>query len=372
MRPVILIPGMGGSVLVRKGAEHKRFLHKRLIDNRWINIDVVNRTAKWKRDMEYEFNGAGLIGYDPDIIPFEFGSVKGVTDIVSEFGLLTKGHSRWLDTAYNHTYFGTLCDELVSVGYTDNVNLFGASYDFRLILDPVVMAATFEKFRRLIEGAAAKVPAVVVCHSAGGIVFKLFLTNYVDLEWRQKYIKESIYVNVPFSGLPASVRCVVTGDFYYPALRKHYTELIRRNSAIIMCLPNELAYDKDEVFFMGGGGTGGLGDVSIRNYKALENENKAFKMWRCLNAPLLKDIAIPIKSPSTLIMCNNVLTGGQYNAQSVVSRAEWGDGVVPTRSLLSGIKAFNENSIDLHIMKGTHVGIIRTREFMDIVLAKII
>lgn len=384
MRPVILVPGMGGSILVRKGQEHKRLFHKRVLYNRWINLESMNLSQRWKRDMAYnvDFDNRCFTAYDPQIIPYEFGSTRGVTDIVSEFGLLSEKNRGWLDRSFNHSYFATLCEELGAAGYRDRIDLLGAPYDFRLILDPAIMTATFEKMRLLIEGgvaANAGLGAVCICHSVGGILFKIFLTKHVDLEWRARYIHNVVYVNVPFSGIPAAIRSVTAGDFYYPALHRVYKDVVQRNSAIVMCMPNRLAYDADEVFMGPRVGVGG--DITINNYRDLEGTgvSPSFRMWRQMVVPLLKDLFMPLHCPTTIVICDSGVASSRFVFEGElgekypdVLETEPGDCIVPLRSLMAGTKLFSEDSCDLFVMDATHVGVLRSREFIDMVLAKII
>ena len=50
MKPVIIVPGLGGSLLINKKTPTKIIFNKEVINNRWININPFSQQyiSKWK------------------------------------------------------------------------------------------------------------------------------------------------------------------------------------------------------------------------------------------------------------------------------------------------------------------------------------
>ena len=190
MRPVVLIPGMGGSMLVKRSQVGSSDKSVR-ITNRWQNINIlqsIKHAEQWKLDMQLHFD------YDQHkritgvrnalqngIDVHDFGGTLGIKRLLPELNNLPEFWQNHINEQCNFQYFDNMCNELYTVGYEDHVSLFGIPYDFRIILDPLARAELFKKTKALIENVNQK--CVIVSHSLGGIVFKWFLSTYVDESW---------------------------------------------------------------------------------------------------------------------------------------------------------------------------------------------
>ncbi|CAA6663032.1 unnamed protein product [Spirodela intermedia] len=99
----------------------------------------------------------------------------------------------------------TLLQRLEAAGYRDGVDLFGAPYDFRRLL---------QDLKGLIErgsAAAGGKPAVVVAHSMGNL-FVLRLLARSSPSWRRRFVKHFISIAAPWGGAVAEMYTAATGD----------------------------------------------------------------------------------------------------------------------------------------------------------------
>lgn len=359
MRPILLIPGIGGSVLVKKGQEHKQILNQKLVDNRWINIYPYNPLSvkQWKQEMGVEIirdqNGriSRVLPKDTDIVPFDVGGSRGVQDVVPEFTFLNKATQNKLESAFQYRYFHTLCSYFHRHGYVDHNNLLGLPYDFRLVLDPQYRQQLFEQIRTMIEGASLRnggEKVVIVGHSLGCILFKWFLTTFVDQGWIDAYVQRFICISAPFGGAMFAMRAVVSGDYYVPLFHKVYKEEIQTNTGIVMCLPNRLSYDnqtplmdilKDNT------------QVNLDSYSQLADRGMiAFELWRDLYEPHLDVIAKTVRVPTHVVCCIDKNAPSMYYTDTLddypyqTSHVR-GDGVVDSNSLLVYEKVFDRHHL---------------------------
>lgn len=353
MRPIVMIPGIGGSILVQKGAETRRLFHKSVPDNRWVNIYVASKhgLSRWKRDMRCDmiYDDTGRItGVRPEInhiYAYDFGGTKGIKDIMPEFLLLPPQYQNMLDDMFHHRYFHALSDQMYGYGYRDNYSLFGAPYDFRFILDPQIRSAYFKQLQSLIEGACKRTGerAVIVTHSLGGIMLKWFATVCVSQEWIDKHIERWVCISAPFGGSYHALYAATSGEHYIPSMRSSVQMELQRNLGIIACFPNDLAFDKNEVLLQADE------SVTIETYSHLAQKGLIpFRLWTDLYKDALSyAIKPPVRIP-THVVCgskmNSTMGRGVADAwDTPPSRMEYitGDGIVPLHSLLSIEKIVN-------------------------------
>lgn len=346
MHPIVLIPGIGGSILVPRGHEYRPLLNKMVPNNRWVHIYAFTNKEieKWKKDMafDYVYDEHGTIQRmipRPSIVPFDIGGTKGVKDIVPEFLLLPSQYQKILDDIFHFRYFQPLCDFAYKRGYKDHKTILGVPNDFRFILDPLVRAEFFRNLKECIERGClfGGDKAVVITHSLGGVLLKWFLTSEVTPEWIDKHIKQWVCICAPFGGSYQAVRAVCCGDHYVSSLRPYVQEELQRMTGIIMCLPNELAFDKNEQLLL----TNQNSPLTIANYAKYAGKGRTpFKIWTDMYQPHLETIAKKIKVPTHVIYTRNVPTYGKAYAEKwsdvhmQVATCE-GDGIVPAQSLMS-------------------------------------
>lgn len=130
---------------------------------------------------------------------------------------------------------------LVAIGgYTEGKDLFGAPYDWRLILDSTYWKSFSEAFRLSIEqntGGCSNTRASLVGFSLGGLVITRFLREQ-SLDWRARYIQRVILVGAPLGGCPRSFIsiCGVIEDvpgYDTPCVRR----FLQKCSGAFMCHP---------------------------------------------------------------------------------------------------------------------------------------
>lgn len=382
MRPIILIPGIGGSILVKKGHEYKNILNKKVVDNRWINIYPYNPLSvnQWKQEMGVKVirnRDSEIVRVVPktiDIEPMDIGGTLGVKDVVSEFTFFNRHAQSKLESAFQYRYFHNLCTYLYRRGYHDHQTLFGIPYDFRLVLDPVYRHQLFDTFKNMIETAAEKCggeKVVLVAHSLGAVIAKWFFTTHVSQEWIDTYIQQFICMSAPFGGAMFALRAVVSGDYYVPMFHKVYKDEIQKNTGIIMCLPNRLSYDmntqlldirKDERV------------ITLNNYHDIANEGQvSFQIWRDLYEPHLSKIESKIDVPTHVVCCVDKSAPSKYYSNTLDSYpydTEYihGDGVVDVKSLAVYEKLFAKEKLrDFIVPKTGHTQLISDQRVMHMI-----
>lgn len=348
MKPIVLIPGIGGSILVDRTQTHKQFMHWKLLDNRWLNIYPYHPSSvkRWKKDMAYQMlrdkgphqHIVGFTNYEnPNIDVYDMGGTQGMKDVVSEFLLLSKEHQQNLELQYHFRYFHSVCEHFYKMGYEDHRNLIGLPYDFRLALDPTARREMFEAFQTQIEQAVKRnrYPCVVVTHSFGGIMFKWFLHSpWIDDAWIKEHIYRWVCISCPFGGSAQTIPAVTSGDFYLPMFYKLFKEELATNSAMIACLPNMIGYDPHHPLIIDPNHK-----YTIRDYHSLAKKGYlAFEIWRDLYEPYLNMLCTPLSLKTHIVRANQMDTPDTYYVKSLEEypyKRDYvhGDGVVANHSL---------------------------------------
>lgn len=168
--PVILVPGLGGSVLYNK-------------NNQKIWPPVSN--CLFSKPMTLLTNLHNDIACNS---PKCLDNTSLKTIIGDPKGLIGDDwFSRYIlkDTFYDK--------------YTKMLNPYSFAYDFRLIMNPIYLDNLYNKYTKFIDELDK--PTVIFCHSLGGLVFHDYLTTK-DPIWIKNKIKKIIYINTPFDGSP--------------------------------------------------------------------------------------------------------------------------------------------------------------------------
>ena len=251
--------------------------------------------------------------------------------------------------------------------YLPYENLIGMPYDFRTILDPGVRNAYFEKLKHVIKSRVKKFGGkmFVISHSLGGILFKWFLSEYVDQAFIDKYIDCFVMVNAPFGGTPSAVKASLIGEFYIPFMHSLFSQFTSKVSGIIMTLPNPLCYKDSDVFLH-------LENPkhSISLHTFYHKHHLPFEIWKDLYLPYLHTIAKPLDVKSKLVLSTENQTAKAYyskNLDSAPFKIDYdmnGDGLIPSKSLTYGTKLFHNYEM-LNIPKTDHVGILSHPLFMS-------
>lgn len=369
MKPVVLIPGIGGCALVNKNQASKTVFGKPILDNRWVNFGIISTPQyhkRWKDDMQKiqyitDPLKQRIIGMQTDeaMDVYDFGGTNGVKNLLPELDTLPPMYNHKLDEIFTHTYFGSLCDYLGTKGYIDAETLFGAPYDFRTILDPSVRLLYFAKLMRLIEQNHE--PAVIVSHSFGGLLFKWFLGT-MEPSWIKEHIHHSINVSVPYGGSLPALMCMMQGSHYIPFLRGMVKQELNKVSGIISCFPNT---GTDPVIEFKDGK-----ELYVQEYTELENQRRipSLKVYNDLFSHGLTIIKKQVSVPSTFVYNNTTLTASFYNTSKDIYFRSRGDGVVTIDSL-QHFKDMYDTSIvnEIQVLYGNHTSVLLSKELRDVV-----
>jgi hypothetical protein len=384
MKPIVIIPGFGGSVLVNKLCKHKTIFGQPVIDNRWMNIAPFSKSNmdRWKDDMYVELKReisshhvTGYKNYDTNIVVYDNIGTRGLTNIVPELDLLSKSYQDILQRNFHYKYLGAMVECFTHHGYKEKQSIYGVPYDFRLILDDVVRNEFFGRVKYVMERALRKnrEPCVLITHSLGGVLFKWFASSFVDDAWLATHLHKWFCLSAPFGGTPLALRILFSGEYYVPMFNHMFKDPLRKNGGIIMCIPNSLAFDLDDVF------------LDIENpekqirlgdyHKLALNNNASFVIWRDLYEPSIGKIAKPVRLPVDVIYTTKVETPNWYKIKNngdspYKTRYGEGDGQVVKTSLEAADKLFlgHEKSVDIFDRRD-HIDIIEDERLFHRILS---
>ena len=388
MRPLILIPGVNGSILVNKNNQYKHVLHHKIPYNRWINTDILssqNGSIQWANDMKCTLRkdtSGKIIGItydDQDIVPFDIGGTRGIKDIIPELVHIPDYCRNLLDEWCNFRYFNSICHKLHDYSFEDHESLYGLPYDFRAILDPQTRQKTFESLQHYIEHCTRKMgrSSIIVTHSLGGILFKIFCSSCVDKKWLNKHIARWICINTPFGGCLYGMTSVLGGS-NNPLLPKVINSELKYVTGIIACMPNTLGYDEDEpLLYVGKNKTI---PITIKNYHELSNNSSKhisipFKIWIDLFEPLLPYLMKELDIPAHMILAKNMNTRVVPILKTLddiyptYTSNEIGDGVATMKSLKSYEKFLNPDRVRETILcNNNHSSILADKHLIRIIM----
>lgn len=295
-------------------------------------------------------------------------------DIIPEFTMLPPRYVDILDNTFKFRYFHHMCEMLYRHGYKDHRTLYGAPFDFRLIMDPITRNAYFHQLRQLIEHASHTThkSVVLVTHSLGGIVLKLFLTS-MSQTWIDTYLHHWVCISAPFGGSFIALRTVTSGDHYVYTMRTYVQDTLKYITGISMVLPNDMAFDKDEPLLW-------IDKperiITIQEYEQLSHEGELpFKLWTDMYKDTYRnELCKPISVNTTAVMSTDASTYGVSYAKTL-SDAPYntsyirGDGIVPARSLLSIEKVVDKNKLTDAVLYGQdHTSLLNNDQVNRIIL----
>jgi pimeloyl-ACP methyl ester carboxylesterase len=260
-RPIILIPGFGGSRLVDRCKSknitcEKRYLIPKLEQsipkNSFIDLNVFNKDWTEKFKLKYD-KEVGLLSND-SIDTYDFGGIDGIRNLCEDCTIIDNILNQFLkkeviNSIYNYRYYDVLINYLENHDYKSRKDLFGAPYDFRKIMIPEYLEMYFTKLRELIEEAYSKnnEGAILVAHSIGALVIYIFLTEYCNSDWKKKYIEKFISVAGPYGGCSVALKTLLSGLPKLTFLKDRYYEVLLYSSGLILALPNIYGYSKKEI-----------------------------------------------------------------------------------------------------------------------------
>lgn len=211
--PVILIPPVGGSKLeasLSRKDSVSPFCKLEGEDDVWLDVSnfIPGLIDCWEDEMRLTINGDGsfLSGEqlvaEPDGVNVHTTKYGDPRASVAEVG--------------GKTLFDEVIDQLHSLGYSDNHNLFAAPFDWRRGPGHWLDHDWKELFT-FVEQTVQKaggMPVIFVTASFGGAYFSSFLLHAegVDELWKRTYVASLVTLSSPFAGAAALLGALLWGD----------------------------------------------------------------------------------------------------------------------------------------------------------------
>lgn len=227
--PIILIPGLAGSVFKAKlrGSHPPHWWCSKSTDEFytiWLSIEEALPLQKdcllshllmdWNETSKRFVNAPG-VQLDTNV---DFGGVGGISSLDPNLAP---------ETGYFRSMIKYLQREL---GYTVGQDLHGAPYDWRLAPDGWSLNGEFyDKLTALLESTVARnqAPAHVVTHSLGGPAFLGFLHSKKP-DWVRRHVTSFIPINAPFAGSVKQIKADILGDnFDVPIIPNDYLKPVQ-------------------------------------------------------------------------------------------------------------------------------------------------
>lgn len=136
----------------------------------------------------------------------------GVTVRTTDFG----GMSGVNDLNILIETYGPLIRKFEDVGYTRNLNIIGAPYDFRFATSDLARRGFFDDLQNLVENTYEtnhQTKISLIAHSHGCNVIWKFL-QAMTKEWKDKYLLSFIPISGPFGGFLYSISYFASGHSF--------------------------------------------------------------------------------------------------------------------------------------------------------------
>jgi len=233
--PIVLLPGLYGSALTatyEKGyAKHWYCPKKQDNDLFWVNLKyVVPPTFNCLFEML-----SGYYDEAKDMVTSPPGLTVDVPDFGGEAGIAYVDAKGIFGLHFIES-FHSMLEYLKDKGYTIKKDLFGAPYDWRLAMNGLE-PTFFPKLKTLIETAYTlndNTKVAVLGYSCGGICIQRFFANFVDAEWKEKYIAKAIFLAPAFAGSPMTVD--VAWNRYFPILPILKSDTVTQTAETVPCV----------------------------------------------------------------------------------------------------------------------------------------
>ena len=190
-QPILLCPDIGGSKLYNK--------NKQIWPTTSHLSPFMQHSESWRKLFELNVKERNYI--DKKNILIKTGDTLDSINILYKYG-----------DAICYS-FHPLIHSLLRHKYKENINLYGAPYEFRKISNFKILLRYFSTLKKKIEFSFKKnkKSIVLVGHTLGGIILNIFLTYYVTQKWKKLYIRKFIAIHVPFLGCEIADMALVKG-----------------------------------------------------------------------------------------------------------------------------------------------------------------
>ncbi|KAJ1433735.1 Lecithin:cholesterol/phospholipid:diacylglycerol acyltransferase [Sesbania bispinosa] len=188
--PVLLVPGVGGSIL--HAVNDSDGNHER-VWVRFLSAEYKLKTKLWSR---YDPSTGKTVTMDANStikIPEDRHGLYAI-DILDPDLVIGS------ESVY---YFHDMIVEMRKWGYQEGTTIFGFGYDFR---QSNRLQETMDRFAaklELVYDAAGGKKINIISHSMGGLLVKCFMGLHCDIF--EKYVKNWIAIAAPFQGAPGCI-----------------------------------------------------------------------------------------------------------------------------------------------------------------------
>ena len=349
--PLVIIPGLGGSVLEAK-LHHRPRARDCSRNSDWYTIwaSIVQGATRYdcfQDNLQLYTNKSstyGLSNYTGvSIRPRDYGGTGGIE--------YSNAGTNEPPIAYMHELVKRLKDES---GYVSGVSVRAATNDFRIVGNAAALDYEYAKLKDLIEETfqlnnGSKVH--LLSHSLGGPLANLFLTTYVNHSWKETFIASHIMLSAVLLGSPVAIYAALSGpryDYVPQFLPSLVVPLIRTFPSIIWMWPRISAEGKNvwsnEQFVVTPSK-----NYSLTSLKELTEDVTGatilYAMWdeianrtkRSASDPFVKVLCLYANDTRTDLSIKTVDT---FDAKGTTLSSTWGDGTVSLRSL-EGCKSWS-------------------------------
>lgn len=322
---VIIIPGLGGSVLEAswnfpRSALPAKWCTMSGSEQIWPSLYSVTDQTCWGHEFATTISG-GQINSNSSVSPKGWGTLAGISTLLSiDLG--------FLDIPVEN-YFKDVITTLYAAGYTD---LVGAPYDFRLISNADVLVDFYQNLDSLVASAPGKV--VLMGHSLGCALAAGYLAQAPSASVAR--IDKFVAIAGPFAGAPKALQSVISGSqIGVPLTSDQFMNSIEKTlGGVIAMIPvttTGVWSAKDLVV------DPGTQTPNIVATLGLSRNQGAAQIYQSLLSRFWKPVTAKPRVPVTLIHGDQLPTVGtldysQSYANPKITYVE-GDGTVPMASL---------------------------------------
>ena len=360
--PVVLVPGLGGSILDVLYEDSYRPMHEICepeernqwssgVERLWPALadSFPGEVPELGELRECRLDDLAL-RFDPEtdhfssapgvrIRPRGWGCVDGISNLF-EFDL---GDRVLIHPSMSAVYEMLVEDLTEKHGYVVGQSLLGAPYDFRLMADDAYVRRFFGELKALIEESYEKTRTCdtgpkrvfVMGHSLGGPVLLHFLNTHVDQAWKDQYIRAFITVGSPWTGSPKAYRTLLSGDAEgMPGDNLEFLAVERLMGGLLWMAPFQAFHAERDFVSVDG----------VEYGASPEDFQKVFGViaGNPHQAHLLNEVIAPrgqaVDDPGVLVGClygtglpteaHYAYSGGGFHGDPVIDRRVPGDGTV--------------------------------------------